>query len=964
MGFFKKFVRALSNPATIIAAVVTVAVAVYLGPTAFALSSFITQVAVTAAVMAGAQALSPSPKLPSFNDFTNEAQGRTQMIKQPTVPKRVIYGEVRVSGVLGFIESTNDDKFLHMIILIAGHEVNSIGNVFINDTQVTLDTNGNVTAPSKYANKIRIKKHLGSDSQSADSDLISESNGKWTDQHRLRGIAYMYARLEFDRDAFPNGLPTISALVQGKKVFDPRTSTTAFSRNPALCVRDYLLDTRFGFGASTSEIDDTSFSSSANTCDEDITTSAGATVDRYTFNGTFESKGSPKNILSNMLTSCGGMTVYTNGKFVMKVAEYRSPSITLTEDDFRGSVTVQTKRSKRDNYNAVKGIFSPASNNFIASDYPAFTSSTFQAEDGGQQQFLDMDLPFTTESNTAQRLAKIALFRNRQQVTLAGLCSLKAFQLNVGDSVNITLSKFGFSSKVFEIAEWSLTIFNDDTNSPALGVNLVMRETNSAVYDFSANLDEKTFLQDNTTLPDPFTVLAPSLTVSDKLQTFNEEAITALVANVTSTQPNVLNFEVQAKKSTDSTFINLGQSSANEYELFNVQDNAIYNVRARAVTRFATSSFVTADHQVVGKSAPPADVTDFAVNIVGTEAHLSWTPTADLDLSHYRIRHARETTGAIYSNSIDLIRKVSRPANTWIAPAMTGTYFIKSVDKLGNDSVNATSSVAIIDSIKDLNVVQTVTESTAFSGTKTSVTVNSNNQLVLTSAGVFDSASGNFDDATGLFDAGGGNLALTGTYDFNTVVDLGAVFTSTITENVNVVRLDLSGNLFDSTLGDFDDRSGRFDGDANEFDTTNVEIQVATTEGDPASASFGSFRKFFTGDYKARGLKFRAVLTTIDPNATPAVTALSVVVDMPDRVVADNDIASTTSSSGKAITFSPAFKGLQGVGISAQNLSSGDYYVITNKSETGFTITFKDSSNAVVNRTFDYVAKGFGELVA
>jgi len=964
MGFFKKFVKAITNPSTIIAAVVTVAVAVATGGVSLALGPILTAVAITATAMATAQALSPTPRLPNFSDFTQEAQGRTQMIKQPTVARRIIYGEVRVSGVLGFIESTDDDKFLHLVILVAGHEVNQIGNVFVNDEQLTLDGNGNVTAPSKYANLIRINKHLGTSSQSADSDLISESNGNWTDQHRLRGIAYIYARLEFDRDAFPNGLPNISALVQGKKVFDPRTSTTAFSKNPALCVRDYLTDTVFGFGASTSEINDNSFITAANTCDEDVTDRDGNTLDRYTINGTFESRGSPKQILGNMLTSCGGMVVYTNGSFDIKVATYRAPTITLTEDDFRGQIQIQTKRSKRDNYNAVKGIFSPSSNNFIASDYPAFTSSTFQTEDGGQQQFLDLDLPFTTDSNTAQRLAKIALFRNRQQVTLQSLFSLKAFQLAVGDTVSVTLDKFGFSSKVFEIAEWSLNIFNDDTNSPALGVNLVMRETNSAVYDFNVNLDERTFLQDNTTLPDPFTVATPSLSVSDKLQVFNEEAITALVANVSSTQPNVLNFEVQAKKSTDSTFINLGQSSANEYELLNVEDNAIFNVRARAVTRFATSSFATADHQVVGKSAPPADVTGFSVNIVGTEAHLSWTPTSDLDLSHYRIRHARETTGATYSNSVDLIRKVSRPANTAIVPAMTGTYFIKSVDKLGNDSVNATSSVAIIQNIKELNLVQTITESPTFSGTRTDVAVNGDDQLVLSTASLFDATSGNFDDKTGLFDAGGGNLATTGTYDFNTVVDLGAVYTSRVTQSLNVIRLDLSGNLFDNILGNFDDRSGFFDGQANEFDTTNVEIQIATTEGNPSSASFSAFRKFYTGDYKARGIKFRAVLTTDDQSATPAVSALSVTVDMPDRVQAENDIASTTATSGKTITFSPAFKGLQGVGISAQNLASGDYYVITNKSETGFTITFKDSSNAVVNRTFDYVAKGFGELVA
>ena len=91
---------------------------------------------------------------------------------------------------------------------------------------------------------------------------------------------------------------------------------------------------------------------------------------------------------------------------------------------------------------------------------------------------------------------------------------------------------------------------------------------------------------------------------------------------------------------------------------------------------------------MVGKTAPPEDVTGFSVNIIGTEAHLSWTPVGDLDLSHYHVRHARETTGATYSNSVDLAPKVSRPANTVIVPAMTGTYFIKAVDKLGNASTN------------------------------------------------------------------------------------------------------------------------------------------------------------------------------------------------------------------------------------------------------------------------------------
>ena len=255
----------------------------------------------------------------------------------------------------------------------------------------------------------------------------------------------------------------------------------------------------------------------------------------------------------------------------------------------------------------------------------------------------------------------------------------------------------------------------------------------------------------------------------------------------------------------------------------------------------------------------------------------------------------------------------------------------------------------------------TSTQSPTFSGTKTT-TVVVGNELRLGTSILFDSGAGNFDTTGGLFDGGGGKVASSGTYDFDNVVDLSAVFTSRVTANITMTRVDFGLN-FDDATGNFDDREGLFDGDANEFGDTNCELQIATTEDDPASgsATFTAFRKFFVGDYKARGFKFRALLTSSDSEATPSVSALSVTIDMPDRIVAENDIASGTGT--KAITFSPAFKSLQGVGISAQNLASGDFYAITSKSATGFTIQFFNSGGSGINRTFDYVAKGFGELV-
>ena len=257
----------------------------------------------------------------------------------------------------------------------------------------------------------------------------------------------------------------------------------------------------------------------------------------------------------------------------------------------------------------------------------------------------------------------------------------------------------------------------------------------------------------------------------------------------------------------------------------------------------------------------------------------------------------------------------------------------------------------------------TSTQHPSFTGSKTDV-VDIGSALILDTA-LFDSTSGDFDDAIGKFDGGGGTVVSSGTYDFDTYIDTGGVYTSRITATVLSERLDYV-NVFEDATGLFDDREGFFDGDNVTFGDVNVELQIARTRDDPTSGSptYTAFQKFNVGDYIGRGFKFRAVLLSDDPEATPKVTQLSVTVDMPERVYSEKDIASGTDTNGKAVTFTPAFKEIEGIGISASNLTSGDYYVITNKSATGFTIEFFNSSNATVDRTFDYVVRGYGELAA
>ena len=958
MGFFKNFVKALSNPVNLIVAVGATLIG---GPVAgyTFLQSVAIRAAVSAAITSSLQTLTPKPKLPSFSDFSTQSQQRTQLIKQPTVPRRIIYGETRVSGVLGFVETTDNNKFINLVILLATHEVNQIGTIFINDEALTLDGSGNATAPSKYSGLVRVKKHLGTDGQSADTDLIASSNSKWTSNHKLSGIAYIYVRLEFNADAFPNGLPNISALVQGKKVYDPRTTNTSYSTNPALCIRDYLTDSKYGFGASSSEIDDTAFTTAANICDETVSLNAGGTETKYTLNGTFESNATPKQTLENLLTAMGGTVVYSNGTFKVKAAKYVAPTVTIGDGDIRGAIGLQTARSQRDNFNAVKGVFTSPTNNFIPADYPAFTSSTFETEDGGDRKFLDMDLPFTTSQTMAQRLSKIALFRNRQKVTMTMFCSLKAFQLDVGDTVQVNNTRFGFTNKVFEVAEWGLAIQNDDGGNPVLGVDLTLRETNTAVYTWTPSSDEKVFQEDNTTLPDAFTVQPPaSVTLSDQLIEYNDgTVIVALDITVgASVDPFVSFYQVEYKLSTDSDFIIYAQGSGLNHRVLNVIDQSTYDVRVKAVNTLGVSStYVTAQRQIVGAIAPPSDITDFSANVSGQEAHLSWEAVTDLDLAFYNLRFSEETDGtADWLNSVALVEKISRPATSISVPARKGTYLIKAVDKLGNFSSNATAIISNVSSPINFNAVATQSEHPSFSGTFTN-TVLKDGAIELDSSELFDSASGNFDDETvRFFDSGAANADFlsSGNYEFSNVIDIVAKHTARITASLTQTA-DNPDDLFDNRSGNFDDASSNFDGDTPA--NCNAHLEIATSDD---NITYTEFRGFVIGEYEARYFKFRVVLISRDNASTPVVSQVTVTIDMQDRIFSENDIVSGTGT--KSVTFPSPFKTTgYAVGVTGQSMATGDYFTVANKTITGFDVSFFNSSNTGISKTFDYIAKGF-----
>ena len=912
------------------------------------------------------RSLAPTPTAPTFGGGNKKNRGYNVTQTGAVLDHQVIYGKMKVGPVRVFDATTGTDNVqLHRVLAFAGHEIESFEEIYINDEVVTIDGSGNVTSPSRYSGLVTIKEHLGTSTQAADSDLVSNVSG-WTGNHRLRGIAYLYCKFTFDVDAFPNGVPEVSAVIKGKKVYDPRTTTTVWSDNPALCIRDYLASTGYGLGEASANIDDTTFTAAANICDQ-TNTDAGTT--RYTMNGAFTTGSTPVDFLQDAITSMGATLWYNQGAWKVKAAAWTAASVNFDENDLRSGISLATRNSRRDNFNNVNGTFRGAESNWQVTDFPPVTNAAFVTADGGQESSLDLDLTFTDNSIEARRIARIVLERNRQQLTVEASFGLRAFQVQTGDNVRITNTRLGWTNKEFEVMSWNFASVDEYD----LQVNMVLREISSSVFD---EVDDGiVYERDNTTLLSPFTVPNLGINISTELRRVKGKTLGVLLLDINNTSTLIDTAEVQFRKTGETDFTALGTLGAfvgtERVEHVGVEDG-FYDIRARATNSLGVhGDFNTVSNYYVETiTAPPADVTNFDGNVVGSNLFLSWTPVPDLDLAHYIIRYSHLTSGAVYSEAEDIAQVPVGSSTLALQNAGVGTYFIKAVDDTtsgSNSSVNPAVFVVTSIGIGDLNVVATLTENPSFAGVKSGVSINSEGYIELAESLNFDSATGNFDDRgqdtdpVGLFDDFTG-YGSSGIYYFSNDLDLGQKYTSRLTFSFTSTRFDRTAN-FDSATGNFDDRGdgvALFDGDPTAFSDTSVSLQLRHTDDDPTGTpTWSDWQAFSVSDITARAFEFRLVLSSTDTNVTPIVSVLSVTIDMQDRTTSGSDITFTGTTN---ITFDDAFAATPAIGLSLANLTDGDRYTITNKTRTGFTInTFTGGSASTNAVTLDYVAKGYGK---
>lgn len=734
-------------------------------------------IAATATAVSQQLARSAAKKAAARNSL-DLAQDRTVSVRSPIGAHQLIYGRTRAGGNVVYAQTTAGPEgangYLHMVIVLAAHEVAAIETVLANDAALTLNASGYVTNAytsevdltpisvtlnasgawvntnpdqtivsayisvdsgtfsvdgaqiftqvnatvtggntatfgAAYANTtqtvygrlsvswMRVKKYLGTSTQTADSDLVSESGGAWTSNHRLRGRAYMYVRLRFNAGLFADGVPNFTAIVQGKKVYDPRTATSYNTSNAALVIADYL-NTSYGFGAAYgTEIDNTQLAAAANLCEETVSLNGGGTEPRYEIHGTVDTSQRPREVLSKLLTACGGRAVYVGGVWKIIPAAYVTPTLTLDEGDFRSPIQVQTLQSRRDLCNGVKGIFIGDVNQWQPADFPPVVNATYLSEDNSERLWRDIELPYTKSAAAAQRLAKIELERSRQQIAVTVTTSLIGLQLQAGDTVQLTVARFGWSSKVFEVLGWRFDVGADG----ALGVALELRETASGVYTWASGEQTVVDAAPNTDLPDPFTVAAPTgLTVTSATVVAVDGTVAPrMTVGWTAADDAFVRqggqVRIEWKRTTASDYLDSGVVRGDSIKFVTPPMPAVaHNIRVRFENGLgAYSAWTAATHTVSGDTTAPGAPTGLTATAAIASIRLSWTnPTAD-DLAYVEIWEHTSDVRA----SATKIGEASGTGfvRTGLATGATRFYWVRAVDTSGNvGAYNATAGVS------------------------------------------------------------------------------------------------------------------------------------------------------------------------------------------------------------------------------------------------------------------------------
>jgi predicted phage tail protein len=389
-----------------------------------------------------------------------------------------------------------------------------------------------------------------------------------------------------------------------------------------------------------------------------------------------------------------------------------------------------------------------------------------------------------------------------------------------------------------------------------------------------------------------------------------------------------------------------------------------------------SSDFASLTFNALGKTAVPGQVQNLRFEATSDkEGTLSWDETVDLDVKHggkVYIRHSSKLDGSgTWSNSIDLVDAVAGSATSVKIPLIEGEVLVKFADDGGRLSAQETSVIIDLpDTLGKLLLVDRREDQDVppFQGQRTDCFYSEEyDALMIDGENTIDDITDDIDDAITNFDTLG-NVKSSGTYEFVNTLDLEAVYSLDLKRYFTTRGLYPSDTI-DSRTENINDWT---DFDGEDVDQVNAKLYVRKTDDNPGgSPTWGSWSEFTNGTFKGRAFQFKSELQSKNTSQNILLDEVGYRAEM-NRREEQSSTAVASGAGAKAITFANAFftgtasilgsnTQLPSIGITGQNMQSGEYFEVSSVSGTGFTVTFKNSGGSAVDRNFNWIAVGYGK---
>ena len=584
--------------------------------------------------------LSPTgqPSTP-FLDSSGAADGtnltdqlKNQRSSQAVIP--LIYGRTRVGINQVYVgTSGTDNKFLHIIGVVGEGTVKGIAQtdgvdqLFLDDALYT--TLGSLAYYEFFT---------GAPGQALCSTLQA-AIPEWNDP--MRNTAYIYLRLEYDRDKFSK-LPTITLEIEGLKVYDPRDLSIDYSVNGALAGFDFLTRSgrRGGMGIGTTRIGATSVSDSATYCDTKGWTCNLAIVDSM----------SAIDLFKKIISTFRGELLYSAIEFSIKYRDlyYESVIDTIDENDIINDGSISTLKISQPSVfstpNAIRIKYLDKDQKCLAADYVLADPDLIVA-DGGDYREETIALEGINNVTNAMKMANYFLEKRRVNKSVEFVGGLRLLKYEPLDLIYFDHTMPGWEAKVLRVLSAQLT--QEET------VAIVAEEEDDIFYDDVYNLSAHSFHDTNLPLPSDPVQPVTNITSTEEVYNYRDRSFTRWIIDFDIPAPEVYPWWDYAEiwVDIDGGGYQFMTKAVAGYQLDPVNEGVTYSCKIRSVSIFGARESLntcpTVSKTIVGKTDNPPDLTSMT-GIASGDTVTLWAPeSTDPDITGYEVRIGDSWTGGL-----------------------------------------------------------------------------------------------------------------------------------------------------------------------------------------------------------------------------------------------------------------------------------------------------------------------------